>query len=91
MKRPWTLPAAALAPLLALGACAAYDPPVRANRATPAYQADLAACRADATTAVDRENAKTALAWVASPVRRPGQVRAGLRACLADRGYALDG
>lgn len=89
MIRISTLPAAAL--VLTLGACAAYDPPVQADRASPAYQADLAACRAGVATAVDRENAKTVGAWVASPVLRPGQVRAGLRACLADKGYALGG
>ncbi len=91
MTRSWTLPVAALAPLLALGACAAYDPPVRADRAAPAYQADLAACREETATAVDLQNAKTVFAWVSSPVRRPGQVRAGVRACLAGRGYTLDG
>ena len=85
------MPTVALASLLALAACASYDPPVRTDRATPAYQADLTACRESVATAVDQQNAKTALAWIASPVRRPGQVRAGLRACLADRGYALDG
>lgn len=91
MMRTWILPAATLASLLALGACSGYDPPVRADRAAPSYQADLAACRADAAAAVDRENAKTVLAWVSSPVRRPGQVRAGVRACLAGKGYTLDG
>ena len=91
MMQPWTLPTTALALLLALAACASYNPPVRTDRAAPAYQADLAACRESVATTVDRQNAKTALAWVASPVLRPGQVRVGLRACLADRGYVLDG
>ena len=91
MTRTWTPPAPSLALLLTLGACGGYDPPVRVELISPSYQADLAACRAGVTAAVDRENAKTALAWVASPVRRPGQLRAGLRACLTEKGYALEG
>jgi len=40
---------------------------------------------------VDKRNAKTGLAWLSSPVRRPFQVRPEIRACLKAKGYAMAG
>lgn len=74
--------------LLACVAGCAYEPPVR-DRAAPAYQADLQACQGSVPAAVDTRNAKTGLAWLGSPVRRPFQVRAGMRECMAGKGHAV--
>lgn len=74
----------------ALGACS-LDPNVAIGRDVATYQTDLAACRASVGETVDRENAKTGPAWFASPVRRPFQVRDGVRTCLSAKGYTVAG
>ena len=74
----------------ALGACA-LDPNVAIGRDVAAYRADVAACRASVGEAVDKENIKTGPAWFASPVRRPFQVRDGVRTCLSAKGYTIAG
>jgi len=71
------------------GCISSYAPAVRG--AGPAYQADLAACQAQSTDAVNKRNAKTGLAWFGSPVRAPFQVRPEIRACLKAKGYTLEG
>lgn len=76
---------APLLPLL-LTACG-YTPPSPAARAMPAYQADLSACQDSAPSAVNKQNAKTGLAWLASPIRRWGQIEDGISMCMADKGY----
>jgi len=73
----------------AAGCVSSYAPAVQG--AGPAYQADLAACQEQSTDAVDKRNAKTGLAWLSSPVRRPFQVRPEIRACLKAKGYAMAG
>lgn len=83
--RPTSIASIATLALL-LGGCS-IDPAVRADAASPAYQTDLAVCRAEVVPLVDRENAKTVFSWIGSPVRRPGQIKSGLRACLAGKGY----
>lgn len=82
--------ASALLLAAALSACA-LDPNVIVERDLTAYRADLAACRASVGEDIDRENAKTGPAWVSSPVRRPFQVRAGVRDCLGAKGYTVAG
>ena len=82
--------ASALLPVGLLGACA-LDPNVVVERDLAAYRVDLAACRASVGEAVDRENIKTGPAWAASPVRRPFQVRTGVRNCLSAKGYTIAG
>ena len=79
-----------LAGLLGCAGCvSSYAPAVRAPG--PAYQADLAACQEQSTAAVDKRNAKTGMAWFASPVRAPFQVRPAIRDCLKAKGYTLAG
>ncbi len=73
----------------ATGCVSSYAPGVQG--AGPAYQADLAACQEQSTTAVNKRNAKTGLAWMASPVRAPFQVRPAIRECLKAKGYAVTG
>ena len=75
-----------LATLLLTQGCG-YAPPPRADTAAPQYEADLDKCRDDTATAVNKRNAKTGLAWFASPVTRWGQIGDGVSACMAARGY----
>lgn len=77
--------------MLAVAGCYGYEPPVAADRAAPQYQADLAACQEESVDAVNKRNAKTGLDWFSSPVRRPFQIRAAIRACVAGKGYAAAG
>ena len=73
--------------LAGLAGCA-YEPPVR-DRAAPTYQADLLSCQDSVPSAVNARNAKTGLDWFSSPVRRPFQIRAGMRACMESKGHAV--
>lgn len=66
----------------------AYEPPV-ADRAKASYAADLQACQDTVPSAVNARNAKRGLDWFSSPVRRPFQIRAGMRDCMAAKGYTL--
>lgn len=75
--------------VLAVAGCYSYEPRVATDRAAPAYQADLAACQEESVDAVNKRNAKTGLDWFSSPVRRPFQIRAAIRACVAKKGYAV--
>lgn len=88
--RPFTGIASSLLLALVLSACA-LDPNVAIGRDVATYRTDLAACRASVGEAVDKENIKTGPAWAASPVRRPFQVRAGVRDCLSAKGYTIAG
>ena len=78
------------ATLLLLSGCG-YSPPPRTDGAAPQdaqrYEADLDKCRDDTATAVNKRNAKTGLAWFASPVTRWGQIGDGVSACMGARGY----
>ena len=38
-------------------------------------------------SAVNKQNAKTGLAWLSSPVRRWGQISDGVQSFMADKGY----
>ncbi len=70
-----------------LTSCSSYAPPMQAERRGPAYDAALAACQEAAPGAVNKRNAKTGLDWFASPIRRPFQIRAEIRACLDTKGF----
>lgn len=76
----------AAAALLLLAGCG-YNPPARTNTSAPAYEAALDACHGAAVTSVRRQNAKRALDWFSSPVRRWGQIGDAESACMADKGY----
>lgn len=81
-----------LAGMLAVAGCvSSYAPPLQAAQPGPAYQADLAACQEQSSTAVAKRNAKTGLAWFASPFRQPFQVRPEIRSCLKAKGYPVLG
>ncbi len=79
--------------VLSAAGCSAYAPAMQAGAdvSAPAYQAALLACQDQSAAAVDKRNAKTGLAWFASPVRRPFQVRAEIRTCLRAKGYPVQG
>lgn len=77
---------AAVLIVVALAACG-YDPPPQVDARAPAYAANLEACRDSASTEVNTRNAKTGLAWFASPVRRWGQIRDTVQTCMAGKGY----
>lgn len=77
---------AGLAWLLGLAACGQL-PPAQTDTAASGYTADLAACEASATSAVNARNAKTAPAWFASPFRRWGQIADATQGCMQARGY----
>ena len=64
-----------------------YSPPGRTDTQAPGYKADLAACEAATPSAVNARNAKTGLAWFASPVTRWSQIGEGMNACMADKGW----
>ena len=77
---------AALLFLAGLAACG-YRPTAQTDTAAPGYQADLATCRDTAASDVNKRNAKTGLAWLASPVRRWGQIGDATGACMEAKGY----
>lgn len=82
------MPTLPLLPLLlaTLAACA-YAPPPRTDTASPAYQSDYTACDTAVPDAVNKRNAKTGLAWMASPFTRWGQLDDGMNACMAAKGW----
>ena len=75
-----------LALLLGLVGCG-YTPPAQTDVAAPAYRTDLTACEDTASKDVNTHNAKTGLAWFASPVRRWGQISDATQACMVGKGY----
>ena len=77
--------------VLAVAGCAGYEPRAETDRSAPKYQADLAACQESSVDAVNKRNAKTGLAWLSSPVRRPFQIREAIRSCVREKGYVVPG
>ncbi len=77
--------------MLALAGCGGFKPRVETDRSASSYQKDLLACQDGSAASVDKQNVKTGLAWISSPVRRPFQVRRAIRACLIDKGYVVPG
>lgn len=77
------------APVLALllAAGCGYQPPAQVDRGKPSYQADLDSCHDASVTSVNKQNAKTGLAWVSAPVRRWGQIGRATQACMEAKGY----
>jgi hypothetical protein len=75
--------------LLGLSGCGSYDPPVQADHTSEHYKADLEACRTSSAHAVYIKNAGSPGTWIISPIIGPPKVRAGIRACMAGKGYAL--
>ena len=76
----------ALTLLLGLAACG-YRPPPATDTANPGYVAARDACQSSATTAVDRSNAKTGLAWMSSPVTRWGEIGDATSSCMDGKGF----
>ncbi len=77
---------AVLAALLVPASCG-YTPPPRTDTSSPTYQTAVDACDDAVSSAVNKRNAKTGLAWLASPVRRWSQIGDGVSACMAQKGY----
>ena len=73
-----------LSTVVGVAACGGVAP---GEGRTAAYRTDYAACDGTVTDAVDARNAKTGLAWFASPVRRWGQIGDGVSACMQDKGW----
>jgi hypothetical protein len=76
--------------LLGFSGCAPYDPPIRGDRKSDHYKADLEACRAASSHAVYLKNADNPWSWMISPITGPPMVRAEIRSCLTGRGYVIE-
>ncbi len=72
--------------LLACTGCG-YSPPAQTDTALSSYKTDLEACHQTAEADVSKQNAKRALTWLASPVRRWGQIGDATGSCMAEKGY----
>lgn len=71
----------------ALLAGCGYSPAATTDRSSAAYKADFSACDGAVPSAVNKRNAKTGLAWFASPLTRWGQIDDGMNACMAEKGW----
>lgn len=71
---------------LLVAACG-YTPPGETDTQSARYRADREACGSSVPSAVNRRNAKTGLAWFASPVTRWSQIGDGLNECMAGKGW----
>lgn len=69
-----------------LAACG-ESPSASTNPGNAAYKTDFAACDGTVPGAVNKRNAKTGLAWFASPITRWGQIDDGMNACMAEKGW----
>ena len=76
----------ALLVLVGLAACG-YQAPPRTDTASPAFAAARDACEDSAAKQVNQRNAKTGLAWMASPVRRWSQIGDATAACMDGKGF----
>jgi hypothetical protein len=91
MPRAPTLAPIVLLPGLLLGGLllsgCGYSPPARTDVSRPTYKADVEACESAVPSEVNKRNAKTGLAWFASPFTRWSQIDEGVNACMAGKGY----
>ena len=85
----YLLRACLILPLLLLGSCGSYDPPIQGDHSTDKYKSDLQACRRSSHHAVYLQNAAGPGTWIISPIIGPPKVRAGIRSCMQDKGYVL--
>jgi len=76
--------------LAGVSGCSPYDPPFRGDHASQRYKDDLEKCRTSSREAVRLKNAATLESWIISPVTGPPAVRAAIRKCMLDKGYALE-
>jgi len=84
-RRLGALPALAA---LAVSACA-YDPPMRANHAAPAYRADLKQCQTDGEAEASRRVHALFRLFVFYPITYPVEIRIATRECMQHKGYTL--
>jgi hypothetical protein len=75
--------------LASVSGCAPYDPPLQGDHTSQHYRDDLRQCRTSSREAVRLKNASTLESWVISPFTGPPAVRAAIRKCMQDKGYAL--
>jgi hypothetical protein len=69
----------------------AYDPPMQADHASPAYKANLHACRETAHKEADRIVKARGLLFLTYPVSLLIVRRIQLRKCMQGKGYKLEG
>ncbi len=69
-------------------ACA-YDPPVRGDRLSPRYQADLAECRTVADKAAHHAVISRGLLFMTYPISLAWKRRSETRKCMIAKGYEL--
>ncbi len=74
---------------LGLASCA-YDPPMRADHAAPAYRKDLAACRTAGDNEAERRVMASGGLFLTYPVSLPIEERIQTRKCLQGKGYHLE-
>jgi hypothetical protein len=73
----------------ALAACA-YDPPMRADHASAAYQKDLAACQDAGEKEAHRRVMASGILFLTYPVSLPVEQRVQTRKCMEGKGYKLE-
>lgn len=73
--------------LLALAGCGGASPPASAPETAGGYDKDRLACHDEAVTQVNKTNAKRALDWFSSPVRRWGQISDAQSSCMLAKGH----
>ena len=88
MRRRLARLPAILAGFLTLGACT-YDPPVQADHASAKYRTELKQCRDTVDPKVELQGRSTFPGFLISPFTNPPRERAGIRACMVGKGYAL--
>ena len=78
----------ALLPLLLAGC--SYDPPVKADRSSEKYRADLARCDAEGAREASKVTGATPWTFIKSPFTYPPLKHAHMRECLTRRGYVIE-
>lgn len=76
--------------VLALLAAGCGGGPGGAEVGSPAYRADLDTCGTSVAQAVNKRNAKTGLAWMASGVTRWSEIDGGVAACMEQKGWGRE-
>ena len=81
----------AIAALLVLSGCAAYDPPMAGDHTTQRYQLDLQRCHKQVDTAAARAANATPQSAIRSAFASEEPGRAQMRSCMQARGYTPAG
>jgi hypothetical protein len=76
--------------LFGLTGCGRYEPPVQGDHNSAQYKSDLDKCRTSSAETLRLKNAATPSTWIMSLYTGPSEVRAAIRACMTQKGYALE-